>query len=77
MIVGFEGDKAIETNVAVTVIFVEALTVPMEAVIVVVPTLNELTIPALPAPIEVRLTDNCCKHGGTITSDRSVQRCLF
>jgi hypothetical protein len=51
VIVGFDGDKAIETKGAVTVTCVETLTVPMEAVIVVVPTLNELTIPALPAAL--------------------------
>jgi hypothetical protein len=56
VIVGFEGDKAIETNVAVTVIFVEPLTVPMEAVIVVVPTLKEFTIPALPAALPMLAT---------------------
>jgi len=48
---GFEGDIDSETSGAVTVTWVEALMVPTDAVIVVVPSVRELTIPELPAAL--------------------------
>ena len=57
VIEGFEGDIARETKVDVTVTCVEAVTVPAEAVMMVVPVLNALTIPALPVALLTVATD--------------------
>ncbi len=53
---GLEGDSVIEARGAVTVTCVEVLIVPTEAVIVVVPTASELTMPALPAALLIVAT---------------------
>jgi hypothetical protein len=49
--VGLDGDSVIEVRGAVTVTCVAALTVPIEAEMVVVPTVTELTMPVLPAEL--------------------------
>ena len=46
-----------ESNTGVTVIWAVALIVPTEALMVVVPTLRALTIPALPAALLIVATD--------------------
>ena len=53
----FDGLTEIDTSGAVTVICVAAVTDPTEAVIVVVPTLNAFTIPALPAALLIVATE--------------------
>jgi hypothetical protein len=64
--VGFAGEMVIETSGTVTVTCVEAMIVPLVAVIVVVPVASAFTIPALPAALltvatageeEVQITD--------------------
>jgi len=48
---GFAGVIVIEVKTGVTVISAVALTVPTDAVMVVVPALSALTIPALPVAL--------------------------
>jgi hypothetical protein len=54
--VGFEGETVTETSGTVTVTSLEATTDPFIAVIVVVPELNAVTIPALPAALLTEAT---------------------
>ena len=60
---------AMETSGAVTVTWVSAVTVPIEAVTVVVPGANEVTMPALTAALLTVATDGADEFH---TADRRV-----